>query len=171
VTSSPTRAAVLSATALAGALLLGACSGDGSVRVAAPATSGSAAKECAALRAALPATLAGHSSRSTSPKSADTAAWGSPAITLRCGVPMPGVIDPHSSSYDPDADIELNKGTCWVTEPTDGGGYRFTTVKQRTYVEVDVPGAYAELQSPLGSLAGAILRTDPTNPTDVFDCV
>jgi hypothetical protein len=172
VTSSPTRPAVFSAAALVAALLLAACSGGG-VHVAAPSPTGAAAKRCAALRAVLPATLLGEKLRGTSPASADTAAWGSPAITLRCGVGMPGVIDPHSPAFDPTSDrhdVELNKGVCWVSEQTGGGGFRFTTVKQDTYVEVDVPGAYAGQQSPLASLAGTVLRTDPTDPADPFDC-
>ena len=172
VTTSTTRSAVLSAVALAAALLLAACSGGGA-HVAAPSPIGAAAKRCAALHAALPATLLGQKARDTSPTSVDTAAWGDPAITLRCGVGMPGVIDPHSPAFDPSSDhhdVELNKGVCWVSEQTEGQGFRFTTVKQDTYVEVDVPGAYAGQQSPLGSLAGAVLKTDPTDPTDLFDC-
>ena len=173
VTSFPTRHALLSATALAGALLLAACSG-GSVRVAAPATTGSAAKQCAALRSALPAKLAGLKLRGTTPKSANTAAWGSPAIVLRCGVGIPGVIDPASSTFDPDYgrhDVEEVKGVCWVSEPLSGGAFRFTTVKQQAYVELTVPGAYAGQQSPVDGLTGAIDRTDPVDTSRPFACV
>ena len=174
VTNSRTRAAVLSAAALLAALLLAACSG-GAVRVSPPETTGSAAKQCAALRAALPATVMGASARDTTPKSAGTAAWGDPAITLRCGVGIPGVLDPHAATYDPGYqkhDVEEINGLCVTSEQTPDGGFRFTTVKQQTYVEVDVPHVYAGRQSPISQLAGPVLRTDPTDAKDhPFDCL
>ncbi|MHA6763060.1 DUF3515 family protein [Streptacidiphilus sp. PAMC 29251] len=175
MTTAPVRQAVLSAAALLAALVLAACSGSDSVKVAAPATTGAAARQCAALQAALPGTLQGQKIRGTTPKSTNTAAWGSPAITLRCGVGMAGVLDPHSPAYDPDDtrhDAEEVNGVCWASEKTDGGGFRFTTIRQHTYVEVNVPGAYAGQQSPLGSLAGPVLRTDPTDTAaHPFDCL
>jgi hypothetical protein len=173
MSSSPARPALLSATALVAALLLAACSGDGSVRVAAPATSGSAAKQCAALKAALPATLDEERSRGTSPDAATAAAWGDPAIVLRCGVPVPAVLDPHAVGYDPlmdHHDVEEINGVCWASEPIDGGGSRYTTVKQQVYVEVTVPGAYAHRQAPIGSLSGPVRKTDPVDASQPFAC-
>jgi hypothetical protein len=174
VTSSPTRHAVLSAVALTAALVLAACSGGDSVKVAAPAATGSTAKQCAALRAALPAVLQGHKPRGTTPKSPNTAAWGSPAIVLRCGVGTPGVLDPHSAAYDPAYArhnvAEIN-GLCWSSEQTADGGFVFTTVKQQAYVEVTVPPAYQHEQSPVTTLAGPVLRTDPADPAHAFDCL
>ena len=174
MTPSPARPALLSATALVAALLLAACSGDGGVRVAAPSATGSAGKQCAALKAALPATLDGQKTRGTSPKAATAAAWGSPAIVLRCGVPIPAVLDPHSPVYDPLSgahDAEEVNGVCWTSEPVDGGGFRYTTLKQQAYVEVTVPGAYAHRQSPIGSLTGPIKKTDPADPARTFACL
>jgi hypothetical protein len=173
MTSSPARPALLSATALVAALLLAACSGDGSVRVAAPSASGSAAKQCAALKAALPATLDQEKTRGTSPDSATAAAWGDPAIVLRCGVPIPAVLNPHAAAYDPlmdNHDVEEVNGVCWTSEPIGGGGFRYTTVKQQTYVEVTLPGAYAHRQSPIGSLSGPIQKTDPVDASRPFAC-
>ncbi|MFC1420404.1 DUF3515 family protein [Streptacidiphilus cavernicola] len=172
MTPTPARHALLSAAALAAALLLAACSG-GSVRVAAPATTGAAGKQCAALKAALPATLDGKKRRGTSPAAATAAAWGDPAIVLRCGVPQPDVLDPHSPAYDPHMDshdAEEVNGVCWTSEPVDGGGFRYTTLQQQAYVEVTVPGAYAHLQSPIGGLAGPIQRTDPVDRSRPFSC-
>ncbi|WP_370146714.1 DUF3515 family protein [Streptacidiphilus sp. EB129] len=175
-----TRRVVAPATALVSALLvtsllLSGCSGDGSgsVRVAAPAPTGSAAAQCAALQQALPRTLQGRARREVTPATGTTAAWGDPAITLRCGVGLPGVMDPNSSGYDPlgqnSAALDVN-GLCWVSEQTSGGGYRFTTVKQQAFVEVDVPGAYHGQESPLSALTGPVLKTDPADVSRRFDC-
>ena len=167
----PIRHALLSATALLAALALAGCSGGDSVTVAAPATTGSTAKQCAALKAALPATLQGRKLRGTTPESANTAAWGSPAITLRCGVGTAAVLDPHSPAYDLNADIEESGGVCWVSEQTAGGGFRFTTVRQQATVELSLPAAYAGGQSPVGLLAGAVLKTDPAVKDRPYACV
>ncbi|MEY9966351.1 hypothetical protein ABIA33_004411 [Streptacidiphilus sp. MAP12-16] len=175
VSTLPTRRLALPATTLLAALLLSACSddGSGSVHVAAPAPTGTTATQCAALQAALPQALQGKQRRTVSPASANAAAWGNPAITLRCGVAEPGVMDPTSPSYDPLSTkshaLDVN-GLCWVSEDTKGGGYRFTTVKQQAYVEVDVPGAYHGQESPLPAFTGPVLRTDPADESRRFDC-
>ena len=166
------RGSVLPATAVTAAaavLLLAGCSG--SVQVSPPRTGGTASAQCAALQKLLPSTLMGQQRRSTSPASANTAAWGNPAITLRCGVPVPDVLDPKSADYDPSAVSTVANGMCWITTTGSGGGYRFTTVKQQTYVEVNVPGAYAGQDYPLPSLVTAITRSDPADPNRVFDCL
>lgn len=153
--------------------LLGGCSD--AVRVSAPATTGAAGAQCRALQAQLPRTLMGRERRGTDPASADTAAWGDPAITLRCGVPEPGPMNPASPQYDPHETQSVmieSSGLCWLTQSTNGGGYVFTTVKQQTFVEVDVPGAYAGQNYPLPELAGPLRKTDPasTDPGVAFDC-
>jgi Protein of unknown function (DUF3515) len=162
-------AVVAGLTALAG---LTGCSD--AVRVPVPTTTGAAAAQCRALQARLPQTLMGVKRRSSSPASADTAAWGDPPITLRCGVPEPAAMNPASPQYDPketQSVAEESDGVCWLSQPTDGGGFRFTTVKQQTYVEVDVPGAYQGQSYPLPTLAPAVLKADPVNPDTVFDCL
>jgi hypothetical protein len=171
------RNAAPAVAALAAALLLSGCSGDSGggsgVRVDPPRTAGRAAAQCAALLKALPPTFSGMSARTTVPASDATAAWGDPAITLRCGVPRPGVVDPASSAFDPNYqrhDAEELGGVCWVGEPTADKGFRFTTIKQQTNVEVVLPGAYSGRQSPLSLLAGPITRTDPADSGNHFDC-
>ncbi|WP_052432488.1 DUF3515 domain-containing protein [Streptacidiphilus carbonis] len=175
MTSRPVRRA-LSALLPAAALLLAGCSsGGGAVHVAAPTPGGSAAARCGALVAALPKTLMGQSARSVAPAPGSTAAWGDPAVTLRCGVNAPGALDPASSEYDPkldNHDAQDVNGVCWLTGTAKGGGYVFTTIVQQTYVEVTVPGSYAGQQSPLGGLASAVLRTDPADPARAqFNCI
>ncbi len=152
--------------------LLGGCSD--AVNVSPPATAGATAAQCRALQAQLPQTLMGRKRRDTSPSSAATAAWGDPAITLRCGVAEPGAMNPASPQYDPHENQSVmieSSGLCWLTQPV-GSGFRFTTVKQQTFVEVNVPGAYAGQSYPLPALAGALLKTDPasTNPQVAFNC-
>jgi len=153
--------------------LLAGCSD--AVRVAAPVTTGTAAAQCQALQRRLPQTLMGQKRRSTTPASGNTAAWGDPAITLRCGVAEPAAMTPGSPQYDPQQDQSVaveSAGVCWLTQQQSGGGFRFTTVKQQTYVEVDVPGAYAGQNYPLPALAAPLQRTDPlsTSPASVFAC-
>ncbi|QMU78945.1 DUF3515 domain-containing protein [Streptacidiphilus sp. PB12-B1b] len=163
----------MTATTGAALALLAGCSGG--LHVPAPVTTGAAAAQCRSLHALLPPTLMGQKRRSSSPASDNTAAWGDPAITVRCGVAEPGPLDPRAADYDP---TELHTvwvlvdGVCWLTQPPadNGGGFTFTTVKQQTYVQVHVPGAYAGQSYPLPALAGPVLKADPANPDSAYDC-
>ena len=157
---------------MAAAVLAGLAGCSGGLRVPAPATSGTASAQCRALQARLPQTLLGRKRRSSTPASADTAAWGDPAITLRCGVAEPGPLNPASADYDPKSLSTVTiavDGVCWLTQSTSGGGFRFTTVKQQTYVEVNVPGAYQGQSYPLPALAAPVQQADPVNPDRTFD--
>ena len=71
---------------LVGAVLLSACGGDG-VHVERFGVSASARSACPKLVAALPDRLADQARRTVT-GSAYSAAWGDPAIVLRCGVPL-----------------------------------------------------------------------------------
>ncbi|MFD0328850.1 hypothetical protein ACFQZC_13185 [Streptacidiphilus monticola] len=73
-TSSAARRFALPAV-LGCALSLAACGSD-SVSVPAPSVSGVAARQCAAVKAALPGTLNGLKRRPTTPDAATVAAWG-----------------------------------------------------------------------------------------------
>ena len=139
--------------------------------VAAPKTTGRAAAQCRALHALLPKTLLGQARQSTSPASDNTAAWGNPAITLRCGVSVPGAVNPASSAFDPPSTLStVVDGVCWVTVHTSDGGFQFTAVKQQTHVEVDVPSSYTGQQAPVNALSAQILKADPTDTSLIFDC-
>lgn len=99
------------------------------------------AERCQALKEDLPDTFAGERRLSVNPDSAQTAAWGSPAIVWRCGV-VTDAADPNSQL------IEVN-GTTWQPEELESG-VRFTTVGQAPRIELTVPSIYP---SPAGLLA------------------
>jgi hypothetical protein len=123
------------------------------VDVPAPVPPAEVAAACAALPAALPEQVESQSRRPTSPASSLTAAWGDPAIVLRCGVPRPAALEPTSEV------VEVN-GVEWFGEPT-ADGYVFTTTGRVANVEVRVPNAYAPEVNPLTDLAAAVTENIP----------
>jgi hypothetical protein len=83
--------------------------------------------------------------RPVTPESDTTAAWGTPAITLRCGVPG------GSSSDDP---YTFN-GVGWALH--DGGATRiWTTTGRKVNVAVEVPDAYDGQAEIIGMLSTAV---------------
>jgi hypothetical protein len=154
-----TAAALLIAAAVTAAVVRG-----GPPEVAVPRTDAASAALCRTLHAALPRAVDGAKARTPRPKSALTAAWGDPAITLRCGVPRPKVLTPGSPGYDPTAEsFEIN-GVTWLPEQL-AHGYRFTTLRRKVLVEVTVPHHYNPEVNPLTDLAKAVKRTDPGTPS------
>jgi len=109
----------------------------------------SPATVCAAVT--LPATIAGAGLRPTSEP--DTAAWGEPPITYRCGVARPGMLTPASRL------LEVS-GVGWL--PLEGaGGTGFIAVtwpseSAPVYVEVLVPEEYAAPAAVLADLSPAL---------------
>ncbi len=98
-------------------LALAGCSQGGAPgAVSVPRPSAAAAKLCRALHRALPGTVDGLARRSTRPASDFTAAWGSPAIVLRCGVPTPDVLTPGNAHYNPTADAAEIDGVDWLPQ-------------------------------------------------------
>ena len=81
------------------------------------------------------------------------AAWGRPAITLRCGVPKPPGLKPTSACF------EVN-GVGWFAEEATGG-YLFTTIGRPAFVEMAVPSKYAPEAGALVDVARAISAHDP----------
>ncbi|MGH6653876.1 MAG: DUF3515 domain-containing protein [Actinocrinis sp.] len=136
---------------------------DNAVAVAVPQVASKTAQaQCAALTKDVPQTVDGQGSRSTSPRSPLTAAWGKPAITLRCGVPVPEILRPGSKTYDPSADEAYLNGVAWLIEKTDSG-YTFTAAQRAVYIEVDVPSAYSPETNPLIDLSAAVVKAVPRN--------
>ena len=82
-----------------------------------------------------------------------SAAWGDPAITLRCGVEKPPKLTAASPCY------EVN-GVGWFAEEA-SGGYLFTTIGRTAFIEVGVPSEYAPEANALVDLAATVSRHDP----------
>ncbi|MGH8894809.1 MAG: DUF3515 domain-containing protein [Actinomycetes bacterium] len=114
-----------------------------------------AQQACTDLHSLLPTDVDGRERRETSPISEQTAAWGSPAVALRCGVVRPAGLTSTSEVVEVD-------GVGWfLTErPRE---YVFTTVGRMPYVEVWVPGSTPRdrAAAPLVDLALAISETIP----------
>ncbi|HEY3866709.1 MAG TPA: DUF3515 family protein [Actinocrinis sp.] len=133
----------------------------GPVSVAVPTvTSARAIAECAALTKDAPDTVGGQTRRSTSPASPLTAAWGDPAITLRCGVPEPSVLVPGSPDYDPSAEEIYANGVAWLYSQT-SSGYQFIAAQRAVFIEVDVPAAYQPETDAAIDLCATIIEAVP----------
>jgi hypothetical protein len=160
VTQAVAALAVIALTA--GAVWLLFHSGN-AVQVATPEpTSASAEQQCAALTKAVPHTVDNEARRDTKPSSPLTAAWGDPAITLRCAVPEPEILRPGSKTYDPTSEEAYINGVAWLIEKT-SNGYRFTAAQRAVYIEVDVPSAYSPGTLPLIDLSAAVVKAVPRN--------
>jgi hypothetical protein len=135
-------------------LLLTACSGT--VRVDAPALSGADARACRALLDELPDRVSDQDRREAETGAGYAAAWGDPAIVLRCGVPAP-------KGFDAFATCQVTNGVGWFVpesqirgEPTD---VVMTTVGRAQNVEVQVPSEYFPPAATMVDLAPAIKGT------------
>jgi hypothetical protein len=131
--------------------------GAGAVQVPVPAPDPAAARLCATLHDRLPETLRDQSRRETKPESKLTAAWGAPAIALRCGVPRP-------PSMLPTSELVTVNGISWFPQPPDRP-VTFTALGRRAYVEVTVPAKYAPPGDVLIELTSTIKKTLPAKPT------
>ena len=85
---------------------------------------------CARLAGRLPGELDGRDRRDTAPASPRTAAWGDPAVVLRCGVARPAGLTGSEV-------VEVD-GVGWVLAER-RRAYVFTTSDLATYVQVLVP--------------------------------
>jgi hypothetical protein len=119
------------------------------------AVPGGPAVGCARLHAGLPSSLAGRDARDVRPPSRRTAAWGSPAVTLRCGVQRPAGLRKKSQ-------LVVVDGVGWYLR-SDDAPYVFTAVDRITYVEVRVPRGVprSEATAPLADLAAPLKSALP----------
>lgn len=131
------------------AWLLVAC-GSGPVDVEAPQPGGTAVDECAALLAALPDVIVEQDRRDVSPEDALAAAWGDPAIVLRCGVPEPAGLRPSSECF-------VVNDVGWFAQESDDHVV-FTTIGRSTNVEMAVPDDYAPEANALPAVAAPIQK-------------
>ena len=141
-------AAVCLATVLPVTLLLGGCSS--AVQVTGP-TQGPA--ECRSLLRAVPGIVDGQQRRDVEPPHTLAAAWGDPAIVLRCGVPKPARLTASSQC------AQVN-GVGWFAEQR-ADAYRFTTIGRSTNVQVQVPYHYQPAADALVDLASAVRENVP----------
>ena len=107
-------------------------------------------RDCAALLEVLPATVLDAERREVEPGDVPAAAWGSPTIVLRCGVPSP---------QPGEVLVEVN-GVAWLPTPGEGGSF-LTTTDRLANVEVAVPAAYDPPANAVVDLAAAIKATLP----------
>ncbi len=135
--------------------LLAVVSGcSGAVEVTAPSNvDPETAQICADLVGALPERVSGQDAQDTDPESTLTAAWGDPAIVLRCGVPRPAALQATSS-------LTNVNGVDWFAEELTGG-YLFTTYGRQPYVEVTVPDTYSPEIGPVAELSATVADTVP----------
>jgi hypothetical protein len=109
--------------------------GASGVAVSAPAPRAAVAADCRALVAAIPASLVTSGGRvRTRPVSAYTAAFGSPAVRIRCGAPLP--------RFDPASDVETVNGVDWLELPDVGSASHFAAWRSPTLLDVVIPSAY-----------------------------
>lgn len=133
---------VIACSAIGATLLLSGCSHD--VTAALPVHASDPV--CVRVAAALPKTLLKAQRRTTKPRSPALAAWGDPAIILRCGVESPG------ASTD---QCETVNGIDWVVHDL-SDGVEFTSFGRSPAVQVLVPKHYAPEAFALPALSGAV---------------
>ena len=148
------RSAVVLAAVACGALA--GCSSPASLHVVPP---DGPRRGCTALQHDLPSEVDGRSSRDTTPASTRTAAWGSPAVVLRCGVARPAGLTATSEL------VEVN-GVAWFLDERPSA-YVFTATGRTAYLQVRVPSPVdrTAATAPLVDLAGPVKRSLPPRQT------
>lgn len=130
------------------------------VVVGAEAPGGAAQQLCPGLMALLPQELDGAPRRAVDSPSEYVAAWGDPAVTLRCGAPEPVDLTPTSAL------LTVN-GVAWFQQ--EGvGGVRWTAVGREVYVDVTVPQESAAQEAvlvPMSRIVAASVPAVAAEPT------
>jgi Protein of unknown function (DUF3515) len=104
-------------------------------------------RACVAVFAKLPVRLGGLDARRTETDSSFVAAWGDPAIVLRCGVTRPAILgSPQAAQL-----VDVNS-VIWQPDPQQNQTV-YTAVDRSVYIEVTVP---AGADQPLPLLAPAV---------------
>jgi hypothetical protein len=131
-----------------------------SIKVAPPPTlSAGQQQACQELISALPTDLGDLPARPVDSPSPYVAAWGEPAVTLRCGVARP-------PSFVATADVQQINGVSWFAERR-GSTTAWVVVDRPVYVEVLAPAAAAS--APVARLSTAVtaaLKPRPLDPAD-----
>ena len=136
---------------LAALLPLSGC-GNGAVSVKSFAATAAGHEACPALLAALPSRVADQPRRRTTGSTLG-AAWGRPAIVLRCGVGRP-------EDYTKFAACQTANGVDWFVPESvmedQSADVVMTTIGRSPAVEVRVPASYRPSTAPMVDLAKAI---------------
>ena len=157
-------ATVGAAAAVGAVLAVGALTAPGAVTVPVPATPLSAgepgpaalARACGSLAAALPARLGELDRRDTSPASVATAAYGDPAVVLRCGVAAAAGFTLGVEPFGVDE-------VFWFSDDR-GAEVVWTTVDRSIRLEVTIPATIADQGALLVDLAPAVTGALPKTP-------
>lgn len=134
--------------------LLAGCGGP--VEVAVPDLDAATEATCSALVAALPDRVDDAERTEIEPAGAPAAAWGDPAIVLRCGVPMPEEFDDYSTcqeTNDVGWFIPDSQMTGAATEIT------MTTIGRDVNIEVRLPEEHWPPANAMVDLSAAIKQT------------
>ena len=124
-----------------------------------PALSAGQQRACQELISALPTDLGDLPARPVDSPSPYVAAWGEPAVTLRCGIARP-------PSFVATADVQQINGVSWFAERR-GPTTAWVVVDRPVYVEVLAPAAAAS--APVARLSTAVtaaLKPRPLDPAD-----
>jgi Protein of unknown function (DUF3515) len=105
-----------------------------------PTLSEAAQKACQELVSALPTTLGDRPARPVQSSSPYVAAWGDPAVVLRCGVATP-------AGYAPDSQVFDISGVRWFPVAR-GSSTVWTVVNKSVRVEVTAPTTEASSRPP-----------------------
>jgi hypothetical protein len=131
-----------------------------SIKVAPPPPRSAGQQQaCQELISALPTDLGDLPARPVDSPSPYVAAWGEPAVTLRCGVARP-------PSFVATADVQQINGVSWFAERR-GPTTAWVVVDRPVYVEVLAPAAAAS--APVARLSTAVtaaLKPRPLDPAD-----
>jgi hypothetical protein len=120
-----------------------------------PTPAADAAAPCAALLTALDSPLEGLAKRDVSPASAFTRAWGDPAVTLRCGGPVPAA--------DAADSLAVVNGVTWRVR-TIGDVVLWQAENRSVGVEVRVPLANRSQEGVLSDITKAVQSAIPASP-------
>jgi hypothetical protein len=127
------------------------------ISVAAPPANAAADAPCTTLLGDLPTaiatsdgTLAGRPAQSTWTY---VAAWGQPAVVLRCGVPRPAALTVNSGAFV----IAVDNVNFFQSKS--GSNFIYTAIDRAAYIEISVPTSYS--QPPIGPIASAIATALP----------
>jgi hypothetical protein len=91
----------------------------------------------------------GEGHRTVVPDDAPAAAWGNPAIVLRCGVRAP-------TSLKPTSRCDVVNGVGWFSRQDADLEWVFTTIGRISNVELRVPADYTPAADALVDVAAAI---------------